>query len=130
MASGRLPPGPREASPSAATAHSVSCTASTLGLWLDASIIILSACYRPAGSCPAVKAMSVAAQAYNDWKSHLPIIAHPLSWLAEFPILQSSMLCPGNRKNVLVGSDMKLSRFREADSEQGMNGSSWGVRFW
>ena len=84
----------------AATAHGVSCTASTLGLWLDASIIVLSACRRPAGSCPAVKAIGVIAPACAA------IVAHPLSWLAGFP------MCPGSRKNVLDGSDMKFSRSR------------------
>ena len=35
----------------------------TLGLWLNASIIVLSACHRPAGNCPAVKALGVIALA-------------------------------------------------------------------
>jgi len=60
-------------SPSAATAHGVSCTASTLGLWLDMSFIILSACYRPAGSRPAVKALGVIAPARE-----MAVVAHLL----------------------------------------------------
>jgi len=73
-ASGRLPPNPCEAPPRAATAHALSWRASTLGLWLDASIIVLSACYRPAGNYPAAKALGVIAPARE-----MAFIAHPLS---------------------------------------------------
>ena len=80
---------PCEASPLAATAHDVSCTASTLGLWLDASIIIFSVCYRPAENCSAVKAISVVARTSKRFEIALvhhrapAFVACPVSHVSE-----------------------------------------------
>jgi len=52
----------------------------------------------PCGVLPRCQSIDVIA-----WARAL--IAHLLLWLAEVP------MCPGNGKNVLDGSDMKLSRF-------------------